>query len=104
MVKLLSGRMPDQSNPDEVLASCTSARDNGVRVGSVIQVLTPTPAQIAGRRRTGLRRSSLATVPRRSLRVVGLVVTENEFPAGNGPRYDLFPTRRYAAATNRTPR
>ena len=32
------------------------------------------------------------------MRVTGLVVTENEFPAGNGARYDLFPTRAYAAA------
>ena len=46
VVRLLSGRMPDQSNPDEVLASYTLARDNGVRIGSVIQVLTPTPAQV----------------------------------------------------------
>ena len=30
MVKLLSGRMPDQSAPGEVLASYTLARDNGV--------------------------------------------------------------------------
>src|SRR6266567_1871907 len=59
-VKLLSGRMPDQSNPDEVLASYTLARDNGVRVG--------------------------------------LVVTENEFPAGNGDRYDLFTTKAFATA------
>ena len=44
--KLLSGRMPDQSNPDEVLASYTLARDNGVHIGSVIRVLTPTPAQL----------------------------------------------------------
>ena len=27
-----------------------------------------------------------------------LVITENEFPAGNGGRYDLFPTRAYATA------
>ena len=40
MVKLLSGRMPDQSDPDEVLASFTLAKDNGVRVGSVIRVLS----------------------------------------------------------------
>jgi ABC-type lipoprotein release transport system permease subunit len=39
-------------------------------------------------------------VPHRSVRVTGLVVTENEFPAGNGGRYDLFPTQAYAAAVN----
>jgi hypothetical protein len=100
LVKLLSGRMPDQSNPDEVLASYTLARDNGVRVGSVIQVLTPTRAQVRAAQERGPSKVSLATVPRRSLRVVGLVVTENEFPTGNGPRYDLFPTKAYAAVVN----
>ena len=49
MVKLLSGRMPDQSRPDEVLASYTFRQDYGARLGSVIQVLTPTPAQVAQR-------------------------------------------------------
>jgi ABC-type lipoprotein release transport system permease subunit len=96
VVRLLSGRMPDQSNPDEVLASFTLARDNGVRIGSVIQVLTPTPAQV----KEGPTRANLAAVPRHSLRVVGFVVAENEFPAGSGPRYDLFPTKAFAAAVN----
>ena len=100
MVKLLSGRMPDQSRPDEVLASYTLARDNGVHLGSVIQVLTPTPAQVRAAQELGPSKVSLAAVPRHSLRVVGLVVAENEFPAGNGPRYDLFPTKAYAAAVN----
>ena len=36
-------------------------------------------------------------MPRHSVRVTGLVITENEFPA-NGARYDLFPTRAYATA------
>jgi ABC-type lipoprotein release transport system permease subunit len=100
MVKLLSGRMPDQSRPDEALASYTLARDNGVHLGSVIQVLTPTQAQVRTAQELGPSKVSLAAVPRHSLRVVGLVVAENEFPAGNGPRYDLFPTRAYAAAVN----
>jgi hypothetical protein len=97
VVKLLSGRMPDQSNPDEVLASYTLAVDNGVRIGSVIQVLTPTPGQV----KEGLTKANLAAVPRRSLRVVGFVVAENEFPAGSGARYDLFSTKAFAAAVNR---
>ena len=46
MVKLVSGRMPNQSDPGEVLASYTLASDSGTRVGSVIQVLTPTAAQL----------------------------------------------------------
>src|SRR5438128_2294487 len=38
MIKLLSGRLPDESRPGEVLASRTLATENGVRIGSVIRV------------------------------------------------------------------
>ena len=66
----------------------------------MIQILEPTPAQIS--QVTAQNRppspGQLAKVPRHSVRVTGLVITENEFPAGNGARYDLFPTRAYAAA------
>ena len=95
-VRLLSGRMPDQSRPDEVLASYTLARNSGAQIGSVIQVLIPTRAQL----KKGRAKVNLAAVPRRSLRVVGFAVTENEFPNGQGPRYDLFSTRAFAAAVN----
>ena len=91
--KLLSGRMPDQSNPDEVLASYTLARDNGVHIGSVIRVLTPTPAQLQLAQKVGRSHVNIAMVPRRDLRVVGLVVAENELHSGQGSRYDLFTTR-----------
>jgi hypothetical protein len=55
MVSLLSGRMPDQSNPNEVLASFTLAQDNGVRVGSVIQPQLASLAQLNGGPQTLLR-------------------------------------------------
>jgi putative ABC transport system permease protein len=99
-VKLVAGQMPDQSDPGEALASSTYADDSGVRVGSVIQILEPTPAQISQVQAQNKPPSpgQLAKVPRRSVRVTGLVVTENEFPAGVGNRYDLFLTRAYAAA------
>ena len=100
-VKLVAGRMPDQSDPGEALASSTFADDSGIRVGSVIQILEPTPAQIsqvAAQQNQRPSPAQLAKVPRHSVRVTGLVVTENEFPAGGGNRYDLFPTRAYAAA------
>jgi hypothetical protein len=42
-VQVQAGRMPDQARPDEVLASYTFGQDYGVRLGSVIQVLLPTP-------------------------------------------------------------
>ena len=38
VVKLVAGRMPDQSDPDQVLASFTLAQDAGVHVGTVIRV------------------------------------------------------------------
>jgi hypothetical protein len=52
MVTLLSGRMPDQSDPGEVLASFTLAKDNGVatmratgaRVGGAVRVTVADPA------------------------------------------------------------
>jgi hypothetical protein len=102
MVKLVAGRMPDQSDPAEVLASYTIARDSGVRVGSVIQVLTPTAAQLTQVQQGRASAAALLKeVPRHAVRVVGLVVAENEFPVGYGPRYDLFPTKALAAAINR---
>ncbi|HYB88918.1 MAG TPA: ABC transporter permease [Streptosporangiaceae bacterium] len=98
MVKLLSGRMPDQSDPHEALASYTLARDNGVRLGSVIEAPTLTPAQMAGVNQG--RQPRTGHGPRLTLRIVGIVATENEFPAGNGVRYDLFPSAAFAAAVN----
>jgi hypothetical protein len=93
-VKLLSGRMPDQSRPDEVLASYTLARDDGARLGSVIRTVVLTRAQ------ANSGKGKIAASQRRELRVVGFVVAENEFPAGNGSRYDLFATKAFAAEVN----
>ena len=102
MVKLVSGRMPDQSDPGEVLASYALASDSGTHVGSVIQVLTPTAAQLQLIEQGRAKPSTLLPgVPRHTVRVVGLVVTESEFPVGTGPRYDLFPTTALAAVINR---
>lgn len=96
MVKLVSGRMPDQSNPHEVLASYTLARDNGARLGSVITTASLSKAQSP---QTANPRTRPAG-PHLSLRVVGFVVTEDEFPSGNGSRYDLFPTAAFARTVN----
>ncbi len=101
-VKLVAGRMPDQSNPGQALVSASFADDSGVRVGSVIQLFAPTQAQInQSQNQTGPPTpAELAQVPRYSVRVTGLVITENEFPVGTGARYDVFPTRAYADAVN----
>jgi putative ABC transport system permease protein len=94
MVTLLSGRMPRQSDPGEVLASFTLARDNGVRIGSVLRPQLGTQAELEGAK----VKQSPALRP--ALRVVGIVVTEGEFPSGASPHYDLFATTAYAAAFN----
>jgi hypothetical protein len=94
MVTLLSGRMPDQSDPAEVVASYTLARDNGVRVGSVIRV------PLLGRSQAGAGHAHHAP----ALRVVGIVAAENEFPAGTAPRYDLYATTAFGAAVNQRAR
>jgi putative ABC transport system permease protein len=94
MVTLLSGRMPRQSDPGEVLASFTLARDNGVRIGSVLRPQLITQAQLEA----GKGKPSPALRP--ALRVVGIVATESEFPSGASPHYDLYATTAYAAAFN----
>ena len=94
MMTLLSGRMPRQSDPGEVVASFTLARDNGVRVGSVLRPQLGTEADLEG----ATVKASPALRP--ALRVVGIVVTEGEFPSGASPHYDLFATTAYAAAFN----
>jgi hypothetical protein len=94
MVTLLSGRMPDQSDPDEVLASFTLAQDNGVRADSVIQAELASPAQLNG------GPADPSPVMNRALRVVGIVAAESEFPAGPSVHYDLYTTTAFAAAVN----
>jgi hypothetical protein len=100
MVKLLSGRLPDQSSATEVLASYTLARDNGVHIGTLIRV----PLLSRSHGGSGLAGPSpppLGPVP--ELRVVGIVAAEAEFPAGSqnsSSRYDLYTTAAFAAAVN----
>jgi hypothetical protein len=95
LVSLLSGRMPDQSDPHEVLASFTLARDNGVRIGTVLRVPLGSPAQLAGTTK------DQRPVMQPALRVVGIVAAQTEFPSGASPHYDLYATRAFAVAANR---
>jgi FtsX-like permease family len=94
MVALLSGRMPDQSDPGEVLASFTLAKDNGLRIGSVIRVQLVTPAQLRG----GPADRSPVLHP--ALRVVGIVAAESEFPSGASVHYDVYATSAFASVVN----
>jgi ABC-type lipoprotein release transport system permease subunit len=95
LVSLLSGRMPDQSNPREVLASFTLARDYGVRIGTVLRLPLGSPAQLQGTTK------DQRPVLQPAVRVVGIVAAESEFPSGASPHYDLYATRAFAAAVNR---
>ena len=94
LVMLLSGRMPDPSDPREVLASFTLAQDNGVRVGSVIRTQLASVAQLNG------GPADPSPVLRPALRVVGIVAAESEFPSGAAVHYDLYATAKFAAAVN----
>lgn len=94
VVSLLSGRMPRQSDPSEVLASFTLAQHNGVRVGSVLRPQLASPAQLRG----GPGDPSPALRP--VLHVVGIVAAASEFPSGASPHYNLYATTALATAVN----
>ena len=79
MVTLLSGRMPRQSDPGEVLASFTLARDNGVRIGSVLRPQLGTQAQLEG------AKAKPSPALRPALRVVGIVASESRVPLRRQP-------------------
>ena len=97
MVSLLSGRMPRQSAPDEVLASFSLARDNGIRIGSVLRPQLGTPAQFRG---DPDARPDPSPVMHPALRVVGIVAAESEFPSGSAQHYDLYTTTAYGGLVN----
>jgi FtsX-like permease family len=97
VVKLVAGRMPDQSDPDEVLASVTLAQDAGVHVGTAIRIPLYSPSQ----GRAVLSGASVRPAgPAVTLRVVGLEVSENEFPATNALGYSIYPSRAFARIVN----
>jgi hypothetical protein len=93
MTTLVSGRLPVQSRPSEVLASFTLARRNGIRPGSVISVPVYPRSALTS---TGNPRPSQT----RRLRVVGIAAADGEFTGGGVPHYDLFATAAFAAAVN----
>ncbi len=97
-VKLVSGRMPDQSDPDEVLASFTLQRDAGLHVGTVIHLRLASPSQ----RQAVLNNANVTpNGPSPSLHVVGIAAAEIEFPAAAGsPTYDIYTTRAFAREYN----
>src|ERR1700734_2202837 len=104
LVKLVSGRMPDQSSVHEALASLTSQRAYGIGPGTVIRL----PMAAASQWGAELKAMAGGPVPKPAgptiaLRVVGIAAAEGEFPSGQGSTYDLYPSRAFAAATRGTP-
>jgi hypothetical protein len=93
--KLVSGRLPDPSAPNQVLASFTLQQDYGVHLGSVIRVpfyaLSQGPAYNDA---TGAEPKP--TGPTIDFHVVGFEATEFEFPSGTPPSYDLYTTPAFA--------
>jgi putative ABC transport system permease protein len=103
-VKLVAGRLPDQSSRTEGLASFTLQRDYGVRPGTVITV----PLAGASQREAVFKALAGGPAPKPAgpviaVRITGIVAAENEFPSGGSPTYDLYPTTAFATATRDTP-
>ncbi|MGA3352762.1 MAG: FtsX-like permease family protein [Acidimicrobiales bacterium] len=92
---LISGRLPDPSATDQVLASFTLQQDYGVRIGTVIRVPFEAPSQASAYNNpnTGLPKPEGPTVV---FRVVGIEATEFEFPSGTTPVYLLYATQAFA--------
>jgi hypothetical protein len=104
VAKLVAGRMPDPSSPVEALASFTLQRDYGVHLGTVITL----PMAAASQRKAVFDALAGGPIPkpagpRMAMRVVGIVAAENEFSAGQGVTYDLYPGPGFAVATKGSP-
>jgi MacB-like periplasmic core domain/FtsX-like permease family len=85
--KLVSGRMPDPSNPHEVLASFNFEHDVGVHPGTRIYV----PLYTRGQRSAALHGANLkAKGPRVTFTVVGIEAADIEFQSSSYPYYDLY--------------
>ena len=86
---LVSGHLPDPSEPDQVLASFTLQQDDGVQVGTVIHVPFEAPSQSAdyNNPNTGTPNPKGPDV---ALHVVGIEASEFEFPSGMTPVYLLY--------------
>jgi ABC-type lipoprotein release transport system permease subunit len=91
-VKLMSGRWPDQTEPDQVLASFNLAHDYHVHLGSLIRVPFYTKAQ------TAKNDTGTPTGPAISFRVVGIDATESDFPSVGAPSYEVITTDAFARA------
>ena len=98
VVKLVAGRMPTQSSPDEVLASFNLQQDYGAHIGTVIHI----PLYASSQRQALVSGANEAPSGQTvALHVVGIEAAELEFPSGQAPEYDLFTTQAFARAVNK---
>ncbi len=93
--KLVSGRLPEPSNPYEVLASYDLQQDEGVRLGTVIHVPFYAPSQ-APAYNAATEAPPNPTGPTVPLRVVGFEASEFDFPSGGTPSYSLYASPAFA--------
>jgi FtsX-like permease family len=97
VVKLVAGRMPDQSDPYQVLASFSLQQDAGLHVGTVIRV----PLYAASQRAALLSGVGVKPGgPTVSLRVVGIEAADGEFPGTGPPDHNVYTTRAFARTVN----
>jgi hypothetical protein len=90
-VNLVAGRMPNPSDPHEVLASFDLMQNYGVHIGTVFHVPLFAASQASAvENSTGAGPSP--TGPTVSLRVVGIEAAELEFPSGTTQFFDLYTT------------
>jgi putative ABC transport system permease protein len=92
---LVSGHLPDPSEPDQVLASFTLEQDGGVHVGTVIHVPLYAASQFAAVN-SAIGAGPPPRGPTVALHVVGIEATEIEFPSGESPTYLLYATQAFA--------
>jgi len=93
VAKLVAGRMPDEADPDQVLASFTLQRDDGVHLGSVIHVPLYATSQLPAL----MNGADVAPDgPVLALHVVGIEAAEFEFPSTGNTSYDLYGTESLA--------
>jgi hypothetical protein len=101
-VKLVSGRLPNQSDPSEVLASFSFAQDVGVGIGTHIRV------PLAGSSPNAPTANGSTVAPGGpvvTLTVVGIEAADVEFQSSSYPYFDVFTTTAFARRYNplRTP-
>jgi len=96
VTKLVAGRMPDQSSPDQLLASVNLEQDFGVHVGTVVRTRFYTATQV---QQFVNNMNVSPSGPTMTFRVVGIEAAESEFPASQSPNYDFYTTQAFTRYT-----